>query len=350
MSIQISINPDALSKAQREAVASFILAYPAAHQCGGKGDCHSEHVDTEVFNTTTMSIERVPVHPDMVDLVRYDGEFQASVAFGKSEPNVEKVKSDIDEAHVRFGNVAVENLADNHFMAGSAPIPPLPGATAAPFTADAVRSPTVPADIPVLISMLNMNVPLPPVPNVPGQAAQPAYASASNPVGGVELDKNGLPWDMRIHASTKRKNADGTWTAKRGVDAALVDTVEAELQALMGVPAPLSQGSALSPAQQAAPATIPTVGPASSVATVSAPLSSQTIAPQPPAPSADARQQFVALVGRTAAALQAQKISQAEVTQCCSEAGVPALPLLANRLDLIEQVARNIDTLIAARS
>ena len=64
---------------------------------------------------------------------------------------------------------------------------------------------------------------------------------------------------------------------------------------------------------------------------------------------ADARGMFVALVGRASAAIQGQKVTQAEVNQCCADAGVPALPLLANRLDLVAQVAAHIDALIAAR-
>jgi hypothetical protein len=50
----------------------------------------------------------------------------------------------------------------------------------------------------------------------------------------VTLDKNGLPWDDRIHAGTKTQNKDGSWKAKKGVDAALVTSVEAELRARVG--------------------------------------------------------------------------------------------------------------------
>jgi hypothetical protein len=38
------------------------------------------------------------------------------------------------------------------------------------------------------------------------------------------------------------------------------------------------------------------------------------------------------------------------VNQCCADSGIPALPLLANRLDLVASVAAKIDALIAARS
>lgn len=44
------------------------------------------------------------------------------------------------------------------------------------------------------------------------------------------IDANGLVWDERIHASSKALNADGTWRTKRGVDKALVASVEAELR------------------------------------------------------------------------------------------------------------------------
>lgn len=45
------------------------------------------------------------------------------------------------------------------------------------------------------------------------------------------LDKNGLPWDSRIHSAAKTFNADGTWKYLRGVDReVLVPQVEAELR------------------------------------------------------------------------------------------------------------------------
>lgn len=50
------------------------------------------------------------------------------------------------------------------------------------------------------------------------------------PGEGVELDKNGIPWDERIHAGTKRKNADGTWSLKKGVDKELAAQIIAEYQ------------------------------------------------------------------------------------------------------------------------
>ena len=77
----------------------------------------------------------------------------------------------------------------------------------------------------------------------------------------IELDKNGIPWDERIHAGTKRKNADGTWSLKKGVDKELAAQIIAEYQsapATTTVPAapaaPAKPGVPTPPAPPAAPA------------------------------------------------------------------------------------------------
>lgn len=59
-----------------------------------------------------------------------------------------------------------------------------------------------------------------------------ANAQAGSITSGV-LDKNGLPWDERIHSSSKNMNADGTWRYLRGGDVDLRAAVEAELRAKM---------------------------------------------------------------------------------------------------------------------
>ena len=71
----------------------------------------------------------------------------------------------------------------------------------------------------------------PPVPPAPGIVAAP-------PASLVPLDKNGLPWDSRIHASTKTQNADATWRNKRGVSDEEIARVTAELRAVMAIPGP----------------------------------------------------------------------------------------------------------------
>jgi len=69
----------------------------------------------------------------------------------------------------------------------------------------------------------------------------------------VELDKNGIPWDERIHAGTKRKNADGTWSLKKGVDKELAAQIIAEYQ----VAAPTTTTVPATPAAPAKPGVPP---------------------------------------------------------------------------------------------
>lgn len=68
---------------------------------------------------------------------------------------------------------------------------------------------------------------------------------ATATTAGVTLDSNGLPWDERIHASTKTQNKDGSWKKLKGVDDATVAAVTAELKQLMGAPAPTVTAPAL---------------------------------------------------------------------------------------------------------
>lgn len=93
------------------------------------------------------------------------------------------------------------------------------------------ESRTAPADIP----------PPPPLADNPGNApdapgastqSQTSTTGANAPQGfnGAELDANGLPWDERIHSSSKNKNQDGTWRYTRGGDVAVRAAVEAELR------------------------------------------------------------------------------------------------------------------------
>ena len=69
----------------------------------------------------------------------------------------------------------------------------------------------------------------------PGDSAS---ADLANGVTDVNLDGDGIPWDVRIHGASKAKLARGnTWKLKRGVDKTLVTTVIAELKAAMSAPA-----------------------------------------------------------------------------------------------------------------
>lgn len=69
------------------------------------------------------------------------------------------------------------------------------------------------------------DVPLPPSDDEENDAT-----SLITPTGPIELDADGIPWDERIHASTKTQTGDGKWRKLRGVDEVLFGQVHAELQ------------------------------------------------------------------------------------------------------------------------
>jgi len=75
---------------------------------------------------------------------------------------------------------------------------------AAPSSADADQSKTAPVDTQVNTSA--GNAPLPPVP----QPGLPVNTAAPQSPNLAEVDSKGMPWDERIHSSSKAKVADGT--------------------------------------------------------------------------------------------------------------------------------------------
>jgi hypothetical protein len=160
-------------------------------------------------------------------------------------------------------------------------------------------------------------VPALPTPAVASTAIVAAALPASPTTGAAVLDKNGLPWDDRIHAGSRVKVADGSWRIKRGVDAALVTQVEAELKALMGIP--------------------------TAVAVPPAPIA------ETPAAVVGDRNAFVKLLTKASALIPAGKLSQEELNSAVISVGVPSLPLLAHRLDLVPQVEALIDAMVAGR-
>lgn len=66
----------------------------------------------------------------------------------------------------------------------------------------------------------------------------PAALNQATATGGVELDAEGHPYDVRIHSAGKSKIANGTWKLKKNVDKDLVIQVNAQNKALLGAPLP----------------------------------------------------------------------------------------------------------------
>jgi len=126
---------------------------------------------------------------------------------------------------------------------------------------------------------------------------------------GLLVDSEGIPWDVRIHSSSKSVKADGTFTLKRGVDKTLVDQVKAELKGNV----------ALAPAQPIAPTQIqqPIVaGPAQPIAP------SPVLAP-PVMNAGHTLATFTANFAHVMAVLVSEgKLTQDYVSQMCASFGV----------------------------
>jgi len=82
----------------------------------------------------------------------------------------------------------------------------------------------------------------PPVPMMPMPGAGGDGDDDGGPVNvnAPAIDSGGLPWDERIHASTKTVKADGTWTGKRGgPKGEELAAIEAQLRASVVQPVPM---------------------------------------------------------------------------------------------------------------
>jgi len=152
------------------------------------------------------------------------------------------------------------------------------------------------------------------VPVVPVVPPAPPRSTDHKP-GDVELDVAGLPWDGRIHATTKAKLVDGHWKLRRSVDPAIVSQVTEELEAVMGAPVIVAVAA----------------GVAAEV-TVAVPP------PPPPAVPAGALT-FPAFMQKVTEGIAAGAFTRESVTEACVACGLPALPGLISRPDLIPSVA-----------
>lgn len=177
--------------------------------------------------------------------------------------------------------------------------------------------------------------------------------------GGVEVDASGIPWDARIHASTKTKTADGCWKKKRGVPDEERDRVEAELKATMAAPAaaapeassptPPPAPEPSSPAPEASAPSAPAAPAPAPTPEAPAPAAPEAASPTPP-PAAPAQGSitFPELMQKVTGATSAGKLNNETINYVLQEHGIASLPLLAARPDLLPSVAAKLDEYIAA--
>lgn len=187
-----------------------------------------------------------------------------------------------------------------------------------------------------------------------------ARAAFSNDV--PERDGEGLPWDRRIHSSSKARNADGRWRIARNITPELVESVKAELRALVAAP--------VAPVAEVPPPPPPaTVQPAPDVAfsaavqqladTAPAIVAAANVPPPPPAhaataaptvaPETDTTLLFTSLLRDAGRAVADKLITSAELTAICQSHGVANVGLLAARKELVPQIDAQFRALLAGK-
>ena len=182
---------------------------------------------------------------------------------------------------------------------------------------------------------------------------------------GIEVDSAGMPWDHRIHASSRAKVADGTWRQRRNLDPNVLAQVQAEMLQVMGLPTPAqatptSHGETTSAPEIAQP--IPTAlaptpfealvqavavpVPPPFVPSVVVPAAPVAIAPPPPSTPAGAATTaspsnvtFPQLVTRITKMLSGGELQQSDIAAACQSLGIPHMPALASRPDLVPSMA-----------
>ena len=183
--------------------------------------------------------------------------------------------------------------------------------------------------------------------NTDKAAAQAAFTPSATP----DRDGEGLPWDRRIHSSSKALNADGRWRIARNVAPELIESVKAELRALVAAPVTVEHAGVTtqSDAAQQAVAAIAPPPPVAEPVTVVPPPPPVVVSIEPAAPGTDLNVMFTALLRDAGQAVVAQRITSAELTAICVKHGVANVGLLASRKDLVPQIDADFRALLAGK-
>lgn len=200
-----------------------------------------------------------------------------------------------------------------------------------------------------------------PAPPAPEQAGTTSTSTTMGYAGSVDVDSEGLPWDGRIHSSNKKKLAkDDTWQLRRGIDAAIVEQVKAELRQVMAIPkidAPSAEVTDFSQtttahlpdgATTAPPPPVETQGlhpesNAFSTATVNKLVDAGNTVPPAaagtPQTGASSKPYSEYKLPDLMRGITSKMIQPADVAAVVAQFGVPSVPALATRPDLIPLVA-----------
>ena len=224
--------------------------------------------------------------------------------------------------------------SDNTFGTGAA----FPNGVPVPSTAGAGPSLIAPAVLPSTSTLPAIDPsPVAPLP-VPGAATVVNPA----PAGGLVLDADGLPWDVRINSTPAKINdGDKKWKAKRGVAGYLVAQVQAELRL------------AMSAGNVAPPAGAVTATPAPAPASPSSPVSVILPLPMPstvvtPTPVLAGNVTMATIMARVMAGIAAHTITAEaanELAKTVSDGKVSTFVMLAVVPALLPVYAQHLTSL-----
>lgn len=165
----------------------------------------------------------------------------------------------------------------------------------------------IPADFKQVI-----DVPNPPAGAVTaaGQPSAPVPTAVVPSAGGIEIDSKGMPWDTRIHSSTKAKNADNSWRKRKGVAPQTIEVVEAQLKTAMAAPTAM---------------TIPPV-------------------PEPGAVAGTPVPDFASFMFDVSQWVATKQLTTGDVVAACNSVGIATANLVALRPDLIPAIRVALQT------
>lgn len=147
------------------------------------------------------------------------------------------------------------------------------------------------------------------------------------------IDSEGLPWDARIHATTKTKTQDGKWKKGRGMETYYVDAVMKELRLARDGQKSLPLGVPPAPAPQGD-------RPSFSVAAYAEGLVPKVTMEQCVTALADtdAPTTFEQLMPRLTAAVTGGTLQASAISAACLAHGLPSIVALQARPDLVAAV------------
>lgn len=168
-------------------------------------------------------------------------------------------------------------------------------------------------------------------------------------VNAPAFDKTGIPWDERIHSSSKKQGNDGTWNRRRNTPDALWNSVMAELRARVaggsgaaGAPPPTMAAPPVMQAPASAPPFNPPYtqagAPVAGAPMTAPPVMQQQAAPSP-APAAPEGMTFQKFMPLLSAAMHAGRFTPEELAswQAMPEWQIAEIGHLMNDPDKVQR-------------